>query len=51
MKPKTKAELTAKIIETWARISKEQCFKLVNSMPERCRLVIKNKRWPIKNYM
>ena len=46
MKPMIKAKLTAKIRETWARISNEQSLKLVSTMPDRCHLVINNKGRP-----
>ena len=48
MKLKIKAELTAKFGETWTTISKEQSLKMVNTMLDRCHLVINNNGWPIK---
>lgn len=48
-KPKTKRELIEKIIHAWHHIiTPEELRKLVNSMPRRCQMVIKNKGWPIK---
>ena len=48
-KPRTKRELTEKIINAWNHVvTKEDLTNLVRSMPKRCQDVIKNKGWPIK---
>lgn len=46
--PTNKQELIEAIIAAWNRIvTKEYIKKLVYSMPQRCRLVIRNKGWPV----
>lgn len=48
-KPKTKKELMEGLVRAWHRvIEAKELEKLVSSMPNRCRLVIENKGWPIK---
>lgn len=47
--PRSKRELIESLIAAWNHIiTPEHLRKLVHSMPERCRLVRKNKGWPIK---
>lgn len=48
-KPTTKVTLIESLIDAWHHcITRDELEKLVNSMPKRCQLVIKNKGWPIK---
>jgi DDE superfamily endonuclease len=47
--PRTKKELIESVASIWEKeITQEHLAKLVHSMPNRCRLVLRNKGWPIK---
>ena len=46
--PKTKKSLTASINEIWASITPMQCHRLIVSMPQRIKAVIKAKGFPTK---
>lgn len=46
--PTNKRELIEAIIEAWNHIvTKDYIQKVIHTMPKRCRLVIRNKGWPI----
>jgi len=48
-KPTTKGTLIESVIHAWHHVvTKNELEKLYESMPRRCRLVIKNKGWPKK---
>ncbi len=49
--PKNADELKATVIETWASIPPQQCYKLITSMPRRIEAVIKAKGAPTKYWV
>lgn len=46
--PKNLAELEQFVDESWRAISPDVCRKLIESLPKRCRAVIKNSGYPTK---
>ena len=47
-RPTTKDELEHRITTEWYKISKEECLKYIDSMPERIKAVIKSKGGPTR---